>query len=354
MIAALQAALAGLLLPDHPWLAWLAGRLVQFFDVSIFDPGGRFYWVTFLAAMAVLAIAYAARPDWRASWGTAGFMRFCFPRGFFSHPSTRTDLQLILANHFVMPFVNVGWRFTGAWFAALLLAGMVWLFGPAQPWLEWNAGTVIGFTLLFAIADDFGYWVWHYLAHKVPFLWAFHKVHHSAEVLTPLVAGRVHPVENILLPVFRAAGTALVAAPALYVLVGDAPVLTLFGMKLVAGLFAFAGNQLLHAHVPISWGRRLNHVFISPATHQIHHSVAPEHWDKNMGAYLAVWDWMFGTLCLPHAGQLLVYGVGKEEGQPHPGLLGAYVRPFLDAASWLRTKRAPSRQIAPPPPTTTG
>jgi len=32
----------------------------------------------------------------------------------------------------------------------------------------------------------------------VPFLWEFHKVHHSANVLTPITAFRVHPVDTWL------------------------------------------------------------------------------------------------------------------------------------------------------------
>ncbi len=354
MMATLHTALADLLLPEHPWLGWLFGRMLQFIDVSFIDPGGRFYWVTFVAAMVVLAIAYVLRPDWRARWGGEGFLRFCFPRGFFSHPSTRTDIQLNVVNFFVMPFVNIGWRYNAAYFSAIVLAGMVWLFGPGTPRLEWTTGTIFAFTILIAIANDFGYWVWHYLAHRVPFLWPIHKVHHSAEVMTPLVAGRVHPIENILLPIFRAAATALVLAPMLYFFVGEAPVMTLFGMNLVAAAFALAGDQLFHAHVPISWGRRLNHVFISPATHQIHHSVAPEHWNKNMGAFLAVWDWMFGTLYLPDSRQDLRYGAGERVPQPHTGLPTAYLRPLWEMAGMLRERLIPRRQDtvsqAEPPP----
>ena len=330
-IADLQASVQSALLPDHPWLAGIAGRFISFFDVSFLDTGGRYFWPTGLAAMAVLAIGFALRPDWRARWGGAGFLRFCFPAGYFSHPSTWTDLKINLANYMVLPLVNIAWRFNGAWFAVAIAGGLTALFGPAAHPLEWNGWTLVAFTLAFAVFDDFGYWVWHYLAHKVPALWAFHKVHHSAEILTPLVAGRVHPLEAVLLPVFRAAASGLVAGPALYVFVAEGQVLTVFGMSVVAMVFAAAGNQLFHAHVPISWGHRLNHVFVSPATHQIHHSIERRHWDKNMGALLSVWDWMFGTLYLPDSHQKLVYGVAPDVVQPHPGLLAAWMRPFWDA-----------------------
>lgn len=38
----------------------------------------------------------------------------------------------------------------------------------------------------------------HYCQHKISWLWAFHKVHHSAEGLTPLTANRHHPVDYAL------------------------------------------------------------------------------------------------------------------------------------------------------------
>ena len=329
-----RAALTSLPVPEWPWLRWLLDRAAVFIQRSLFDADGRYYWVTFFEALAVLAIAYALRPDWRARWG-GGFLRFCFPPGYFTHRSTVTDLQLNVVNFLLTPSINLFWRFSAAFFTAQFLAGLVWAFGPGPQALSWNWGTILAATLLYAVLSDFGYWVWHYIAHMVPGFWYFHKVHHSAEVLTPLVAGRVHPVEAILVPMFRNAAVALGMAPTLYFFVAEAPVWTLFGMGIVASLFAIAGDQLFHAHVPVSWGPWLNRVFISPATHQLHHSVERRHWDKNMGAFFAVWDWMFGTLYLPDSRQQIVYGVRDDQPQPHPGLITAYGLPFVEVARGL-------------------
>ena len=49
------------------------------------------------------------------------------------------------------------------------------------------------------LAADFGFFFGHYLGHKVPLLWEFHKVHHSAEVLSPLTNYRFHPLDRVLL-----------------------------------------------------------------------------------------------------------------------------------------------------------
>ena len=56
------------------------------------------------------------------------------------------------------------------------------------------------------------------------------------------------------------------------------------------------GANLRHSHVPLSYGRRLEQVLISPLQHQIHHSIAIEHQNRNFGSKFAIWDRMFGTL----------------------------------------------------------
>ena len=37
-------------------------------------------------------------------------------------------------------------------------------------------------TLAIFMAYELAYWLDHYLSHRVPLLWEFHKVHHTAEV----------------------------------------------------------------------------------------------------------------------------------------------------------------------------
>ena len=320
-------------------LAWLLARAGEYVQTAILAGDGRYYWGSLLGAVGVLALAYALRPDWRARFA-GGFLRFCVPRGMLASQSSLTDIKLNLVNFALMPSINVAWRLSAPFFTAGVVAGLTWALGPPPVSREWGLGTIAVAVVARAILSDFGYFAWHYLAHTIPILWSFHKIHHSAEVLTPLVAGRVHPVEAILLPVFRNAAVALALGPGLYFFVGSAPIPMLLGMELISALFMLAGNQLLHAHVPISWGRSLNHIFVSPATHQIHHSIRREHWDRNMGGVLAIWDWMMGTLVLPDSRQEITYGVRAGIAQPHAGLVAAYLRPFQEIlAEWRRPYR---------------
>ena len=52
--------------------------------------------------------------------------------------------------------------------------------------------------LLFFVVLDFVQWLTHILLHKYPFLWQFHKVHHSVKEMGFAAHMRYHWMENIL------------------------------------------------------------------------------------------------------------------------------------------------------------
>lgn len=92
-------------------------------------------------------------------------------------------------------------------------------------------------------------------------------------------------------------------------------------------VWEIAGANLRHSHVWISWGPWLEHVFISPAQHQIHHSNDPVHFDRNMGAFLAIWDRLFGTLQTARGQTVSGSGLTRGKPSPHTSLLRAYWEP---------------------------
>ena len=54
------------------------------------------------------------------------------------------------------------------------------------------------FTLFLLVLDDATRYLVHLAMHRLPVLWAFHKVHHTAETLTPLTVYRTHPAEAVV------------------------------------------------------------------------------------------------------------------------------------------------------------
>src|SRR5690606_34693681 len=112
---------------------------------------------------------------------------------------------------------------------------------------------------------------------------------------------------------------------------------TLFGSNVIFALFHLLGSNLRHSHIWWSFGPTLSRILISPAQHQIHHSKAPQHWNRNYGEVFALWDWLFGTLYVPGPQrEPLEFGIAGTEGQEHDTLLKAYLVPFLNCARILR------------------
>lgn len=134
--------------------------------------------------------------------------------------------------------------------------------------------------LLYWLALDFlDYW-FHRLRHRVPWLWAFHTIHHSQEELTSLTSFRMHPAEQVL-------GNVVMFAPLIAL-----GIPTGVWFPLIVAQNAFEAVQ--HSRLNWRYGR-LYRVLVSPVFHNFHHSADPKHRDVNFGKLLSIWDFLFGT-----------------------------------------------------------
>jgi sterol desaturase/sphingolipid hydroxylase (fatty acid hydroxylase superfamily) len=61
----------------------------------------------------------------------------------------------------------------------------------------------------------------------------------------------------------------------------------------------------------------------------LHHSIAEEHHDKNFGAALAIWDWLFGSLHLSDVEKNIIYGLSESDSGPKT-ISDMYFKPFKD------------------------
>ena len=154
-------------------------------------------------------------------------------------------------------------------------------------------------TVMLFLAYELGYWFNHWLSHKVPLLWEFHKVHHTAEVLTPLTNFRVHPVYTWVFANILALLDGGRQRPRQLHVRRDRVSIRAADTNIILVLFIHAYVHLQHSHMWISFRGVLGRIFVSPAHHQVHHSTDPKHFNKNFGSCLALWDWMFGTLYVP-------------------------------------------------------
>jgi sterol desaturase/sphingolipid hydroxylase (fatty acid hydroxylase superfamily) len=291
----------------------------------------RFYWLYCLTSLAIAGLVYVTHRS-RGTGSLRGFVDFCFPRGTYAHPSAIVDYKLLVAN-FVLAPANIVFAAIGVAALATWVSGVLTRSLGAVPWphLACVGWAAFAFTLVTMFVREFVLYVDHVLVHKVPLLWEFHKVHHSAEVLTPLTNERKHPVDIVLIIGMVVVVMGLWQGLVVYLLFDQVTVTKLFGLDVTVAVFHLAGAHLRHSHVWLSYGRVLDRIVISPALHQIHHSAALQHRDRNFGETLAIFDWMFGTLYQPAERETLKFGVDTREQAAHTGLAAAYLRPFVAA-----------------------
>ena len=165
-----------------------------------------------------------------------------------------------------------------------------------QPWALQAVEIVL-------LGDLVVYWG-HRLSHRVPLLWRFHRVHHTAERLDWLAAFREHPLDGLYTQI-------LVNAPAL--LLGF-PIATIAGVAVFRGLW----GVFIHSNTAIDVGP-LKWVLGSPALHRWHHDLQ-RGGDCNYANLMPWLDWVFGTYheppTLPEA-----VGVAQPAPRSYVGLL---------------------------------
>lgn len=315
----------------------------------IFDPQQRIH-VLYLASALILALisylTFRKDPDAETAGADKGFGNFIFGRGAYTHKSAVQDYAFALVNIVIYYIVIAQLLFSSNVAATVMHEFFTGLFGALSSPVLTGAWTKIAFTLCSIIAFDFALFWQHYLMHKIPILWHFHKVHHSAEVLNPITLYRMHPVDlaisAILAAVFGGTFYGL-----FWYLSGNQPQEYLvLGLNVVVFLFYIFGYNLRHSQIWFNYPVWLSHIIVSPAQHQVHHSIAPKHWDKNMGLIFAFWDKLFGTLYVPKSYEKLNYGISQKEPNPFNSVWDLYIAPFKWTWASLR-KPAERRAIMP-------
>jgi sterol desaturase/sphingolipid hydroxylase (fatty acid hydroxylase superfamily) len=158
--------------------------------------------------------------------------------------------------------------------------------------------------LLFFVVLDFVQWFTHVLLHKYPFLWKFHKVHHSVKEMGFAAHLRYHWMENILYKPLKTFGVMLLG--------GFEP-----GQAYIVHFFAITIGHLNHSNVKITWGP-LKYLFNNPVMHLYHHaSILPKGKNGvNYGISLSVWDYIFKTNYIPEESGTIEIGFKGDDQFP--------------------------------------
>ncbi|MFK7951870.1 MAG: sterol desaturase family protein [Ekhidna sp.] len=165
-------------------------------------------------------------------------------------------------------------------------------------WPMWSH-LLIGF-----VVRDFVQWWTHRLLHKVPFLWEFHKVHHSVKEMGFAAHLRYHWMETVVYRTIEYIPLALIG----------------IGLRdfFIIHIFTLAVGHFNHSNFKLNLGF-LKYVFNSPQMHIWHHAKdLPEErrTGVNFGLTLSIWDYLFKTNYIPRDGRDIELGFPDDEEFP--------------------------------------
>lgn len=311
--------------------AWMAPLL----------PSQKSFWLYLLCAFVIASLswAYFARREdaaMRPEGVEKGLLGWIFDPKVWFHRSAKQDYMFFVLNALIYYGIVAQLLVSGHIFFNAFGAGLEALFGvPDGPIFTPSPLTALAYTIVVVLAIDLAVWTTHYLQHKIEVLWQFHQVHHSAEVLTPVTVYRMHPVDLFFTGIVTTALIGLALAGFTYLTQAEPSEITVMNVNVVIFAFYLVGYNLRHSQIWLSYPRWLSYILISPAQHQIHHSIDEKHWDKNMGLIFAFWDWVFGTLYVPKGYERLEYGIKRDEPNPFGSILEIYLKPFRMASEKL-------------------
>ena len=307
--------------------------LAERFSAQILSQDELKYWLWLAFALIAIDLVYRCwdRPASESFWHPG-------PWRIYSHASSVLDYKFLVVQRLVIAFIVapmlVSALALGEWGSRVLAH---WL-GPGPGWTA-GFGALLVFAAIRLVLFDTGHYISHYLQHKIPFFWEFHKIHHAAEVLTPATGLRVHPVETIMDSVFQGPLQALGLA-VFYYLYGGAQSETFAGVNAIVFVYFLIDNAR-HTHLWISFGPRLEHIFSSPAQHQIHHSAAAQHVDTNFSKYFSFLDWIGGTLYIAKERETLHFGLSEGADPELPTVWSLYWVPLKRSFGRLLRWRIP-------------
>ena len=288
-----------------------------------------------LLAGGLLALA----PERAPSTTTVGLGLDVFVLDLLLYTLLFVPLERLWPRHPEQPTFRPEWWTDLAWFfssALLIQLTTFMVLAPAHSLSFVAASSVQGalrslpvvlqFVLIVVIADVVQFQV-HRACHRVPWLWRFHAIHHSATAMDWLAGSRLHIVDALLT-------RALIYLPLF--LLGFEP-------AAIAAYLVFVAAQATFVHANVGWRLGwLERWLTTPRFHHWHHADEPA--DVNFAVHLPVLDRLFGTWHLP-PGQWparygLAHGVRALGIANTPSLAGAVVNlqmiPFeLDAAGNL-------------------
>ncbi len=237
---------------------------------------------------------------------------------FFEFFGERKERGRHLARNLVLGVINSA--LVAVVFAGLWVAAAAWAEARAFGLLHLADLPVWLHAILAVLLLDAWTYAWHRMNHRVPFLWRFHRVHHSDAQMDVTTASRFHTGEIVM--------SSLLRIPLIVVLGVTAWELVLYETLM------FAVVQFHHANIalPPRVEAIVNKVIVTPAMHKVHHSRWQPETDSNYSAFLSVWDRLFRSFRRRDALHEVNLGLDEFDAEEHQTVAGMLKTPLRNEA----------------------
>ena len=209
------------------------------------------------------------------------------------------DVFYMFFNFFIFSIIISGVYTTlGLLFAEVNITAKSFAIINISAWSQWLQ------LFVFFIILDFVQWFTHVLLHKYPFLWKYHKVHHSVKEMGFAAHLRYHWMENVLYKPLKTFGVMILG--------GFEP-----EQAYIVHFITITIGHLNHANIKLSWGP-LKYIFNNPVMHLYHHAYTlPEgKYGVNYGISLSLWDYIFKTAYVPEDSGTIEIGFKGDDKFP--------------------------------------
>lgn len=159
-------------------------------------------------------------------------------------------------------------------------------------------------------------YLWHRVNHRVPFLWRFHRMHHSDPEMDVTTALRFHFGEIILSSALRLAIVPLLGLTLWQVILYE---------TILLPVIAFHHSNVA---LPERYDRILRALIVSPNMHRVHHSDRQPETDSNYASICSWWVRLFRTYRRREDVRLLRYGLCDFHGEAWQSLPGLVKTPL--------------------------
>ena len=224
------------------------------------------------------------------------------------------NLAIAALNTFLLAMLFAGLTARASAWASMHGVGLLHQF-------TWPAGCE---TLAALLLFDAWMYLWHRANHVVPFLWRFHRTHHSDLHMDVTTGVRFHPGEIML--------SALIRLAVLPLLGMSIEQLVLYELILLPVILFHHSNVGL----PERWDRVLRALMVTPNMHRVHHSQQAVEFNSNFSSVLSCWDRLGRTFHHRRDVKTLRYGLAQFRHPAIQTVKGMLLTPLSRSArrSW--------------------